>query len=593
MRTPIDRSTWRMLAGYVKPQRRTVLFGGALVLLGGLAAAAQPLAAKALMDRLGSNGGITGLLALLVGLALAGAAISVVGDYLLERAGESVVLVARKRLARRLLSLRVPAVQRAEPGDLLSRFTGDTTLLREVCTHAFVALVTGSATTIVMVVMMGVMDLVLLGITLAVLLIVGLLAAAGMPMIEKASHAAQSAVGETGARLERVLGAFRTVKAAGAETREITAIERGAEDAWRAGVRSARWESLVHGSNTLAVQASFLAVLGVGGARVATGAMSLSALVAFLLFLFYLHEPIGQLLHAGSRLQIGIAAIRRLAEIETMPTEQTSSEAAQSDAVGERGAGLVFDDVRFRYGPDRPEVLRGVDIVVPAVGMTAFVGPSGAGKSTLFGLVERFHEPDSGRILLDGRDLADWDLARLRADIGYVEQDAPLLSGTLRDNLVYGRPDAAEEEIRDAVAQTRLDTLVDRLPDGLDTAVGHRGTFLSGGERQRVALARALIRRPRVLLLDEITSQLDAANEMAIRDVVTTAAKTMTVVVVAHRLSTVTQADRIVVLDNGTVRATGTHDELLVDEPLYADFAATQLLTGEGPGPADQDEDTE
>ncbi|MFD8496399.1 ABC transporter ATP-binding protein [Amycolatopsis sp. NPDC059657] len=580
MRTPIDRSAWRMLVGYVKPQRRTVLFGGALVLLGGLAAAAQPLAAKALVDRLDSRAGITGLLALLVGLALAGAAISVVGDYLLERAGESVVLVARKRLARRLISLRVPAVQRAEPGDLLSRFTSDTTLLREVCTHAFVALVTGTATTIVMVVMMGFMDLALLGITLAVLLLVGLLAAAGMPMIEKASHAAQSAVGETGARLERVLGAFRTVKAAGAETREIAAIERGAEDAWRAGVRSARWESLVHGANTLAVQASFLAVLGIGGARVATGAMSLSSLVAFLLFLFYLHEPIGQLLHAGSRLQIGLAAIRRLSEIETLPAERTASDGAEPAVVGQRGEGLVFEDVRVRYGPDRPEVLCGVSVDIPAVGMTAFVGPSGAGKSTLFGLVERFHEPDSGRILLDGRDLKNWDLASLRADIGYVEQDAPLLSGTLRDNLVYGRPDASEDEIRDTVAQTRLDTLVDRLPDGLDTAVGHRGNFLSGGERQRVALARALIRRPRLLLLDEITSQLDAANEMAIRDVVTRVAKTMTVIVVAHRLSTVTQADRIVVLDNGIVRATGTHDELLANDLLYADFAATQLLTG-------------
>ncbi|NKE59893.1 ABC transporter ATP-binding protein [Lentzea sp. PSKA42] len=573
-----------MLAGYVRPQRRSVLFGGSLVLLGGLAAAAQPLAAKALVDRLGTGEAITGLLALLVGLALAGAVIAMVGDYVLERAAESVVLVARNRLTRRLLSLRVPAVQRAEPGDLLSRFTSDTTLLREVCTHALVALVTGSVTTVVMVVMMGVMDLALLGVTLAVLLVVGLLAGAGLPMIEKASHAAQSAIGETGARMERVLGAFRTVKAAGAEAREIAAIERGAEDAWRAGVRSARWESLVHGSNTLAIQASFLAVLGIGGARVATGAISLSTLVAFLLFLFYLTEPIGQLLHAGSRLQIGLAAVRRLSEVEEMPAEQTGSGGALADAVGRHEGRLVFEDVRFRYGPDLPEVLRGVSVDVPAVGMTAFVGPSGAGKSTLFGLVERFHEPDSGRILLDGRDLADWDLVSLRAGIGYVEQDAPLLSGTLRDNLIYGRPDATEEEIRDAVAQTRLDTLVDRLPDGLDTAVGHRGNFLSGGERQRVALARALVRRPRLLLLDEITSQLDAANEMAIRDVVTTAAKTMLVLVVAHRLSTVTQADRIVVLDNGTVRATGTHDELLASDSLYADFAATQLLTGERDG---------
>ncbi|MCC8242794.1 ABC transporter ATP-binding protein [Saccharothrix luteola] len=582
MRTPIDRAAWRTLVGYVRPQRRTVLFGGMLVLLGGLAAAAQPLAAKGLVDRLGSGGGITGLLALLVGLALAGAALAVAGDYLLERAAESVVLVARKRLARRLLSVRVPAVQRAEPGDLLSRFTGDTTLLREVCTHALVALVTGSVTTTVMVVMMGVMDLVLLGVTLVVLLVVGLLALAGLPMIEKASHAAQTAVGETSARLERVLGAFRTVKAAGAEGREVAVIERGIEDAWRAGLRSARWESLVHGANGLAVQVAFLAVLGIGGARVATGAVPLSTMVAFLLFLFYLHEPIGQLLEAGSKLQVGLAAVRRLDEVDRMPVESAGTGGAEVD--GRCAARLTFSDVRFRYGPDRPEVLRGVSVDVPAVGITAIVGPSGAGKSTLFALVERFHEPDSGRILLDGLDLADWDLAELRAGIGYVEQDAPLLSGSLRENLVYSRPRATEEEVRDVVAQTRLDALVERLPDGLDTPVGHRGTFLSGGERQRVALARALLARPRLLLLDEITSQLDAANEVAIRDVVSAAAKTMTVLVVAHRLSTVARADRIVVVDDGTVRATGTHDELVLADPLYAGFAATQLLTGESGG---------
>ena len=335
----------------------------------------------------------------------------------------------------------------------------------------------------------------------------------------------------------------------------------------------------MHGSNTLAIQAAFLAVLGIGGARVATGAISLSTLVAFLLFLFYLTEPIGQLLHAGSRLSVGLAAVRRLSEVEEMESEPAGT--VQAGAAAKDGARLVFEDVRFRYGPELPEVLRGVSVDVPVTGMTAFVGPSGAGKSTLFALVERFHEPSAGRILMDGRDLADWDLASLRAGVGYVEQDAPMLSGTLRDNLVYGRPDATEEEIRDAVAHTRLDSLVERLREGLDTPVGHRGNFLSGGERQRVALARALIRRPRLLLLDEITSQLDAANEMAIRDVVTTAAKTMTVLVVAHRLSTVTQADRIVVVDNGTVRASGTHDELVASDSMYADFAATQLLAGE------------
>lgn len=184
--------------------------------------------------------------------------------------------------------------------------------------------------------------------------------------------------------------------------------ERGADNTWRAGVRSAGWESLVHGSNGLAVQASFLAVLGIGGARVAPGAISLSALVAVLLFLFYLHEPIGQLLHAGSRLQIGLAAVRRLSEVDQMEAEPLGT--GDDEVAGEGGARLTFVDVRFRYGPDRPEVLRGVSVDVPASGMTAFVGPSGAGKSTLFALIERFYEPSAGRILLDGRDLADWDL---------------------------------------------------------------------------------------------------------------------------------------------------------------------------------------
>jgi ABC-type multidrug transport system fused ATPase/permease subunit len=192
---------------------------------------------------------------------------------------------------------------------------------------------------------------------------------------------------------------------------------------------------------------------------------------------------------------------------------------------------------------------------------------------------KRFYEPDAGRVLVDGRDVRDWPLGELRAAIGYVEQDAPVLSGTLRENLLFGAPDASDDDLREVVRTTRLDGMVARLPDGLDTLVGHRGTRLSGGERQRVAIGRALLRRPRLLLLDEATSQLDAVNETALRDTIADAARTTTVLVVAHRLSTVTMADRIVVLDAGRVRAVGTHAELLSADPLYAELAATQFLT--------------
>jgi ABC-type multidrug transport system fused ATPase/permease subunit len=235
--------------------------------------------------------------------------------------------------------------------------------------------------------------------------------------------------------------------------------------------------------------------------------------------------------------------------------------------------------VWFRYRPDDSTwVHRDLNFELPPGGVTAIVGPSGAGKTTVFALLERFYEPQRGTIAIDGRDVHAWSLPELRAGIGYLEQDAPILAGTLRDNLCLAVPDAPDQQLEAVLALTRLDGLPARLPHGLDMPVGHRGVTLSGGERQRIALARALLRRPRLLLLDEATSQLDAANELALREVITRVAQTTTVLVIAHRLSTVTSADRILVMDAGRVRAAGTHAELLAADDLYRQLAATQLL---------------
>ncbi|MFE7613738.1 ABC transporter ATP-binding protein [Streptomyces celluloflavus] len=586
------RRTWRILYGHIRPHRAAIALGGLLTLIGTLTGLVQPMAAKELVGRLGGEGSITGLLVGLTVLVVAGTAISSVGAYVLERTAESVVLVARRQLVGRLLRLRMPAVERVPPGDLMSRVTSDTTLLRAVTTRSMVSAATGALTLVGAIVMMALLDPVLLGVTLGVIVLIGSALGLVLPRISKATQQAQASVGAISAALERTFGAFRTVKASGAEAREGAVIEAASREAWQHGVRAAKWQSVAMSSIGLAVQVSFLAVLGVGGARVASGTVDIATLVAFLLYLFYLIDPISHLVEAASAYQVGSAAIARMAEAEQLEVESTGGEPADGEAatpVAGPPASVAFENVSFRYGPELAPVHHGVSFTVPGGGLTAFVGPSGAGKTTVFGLIERFYEVTGGRVLVDGEDVRNWPLDRLRATIGFVEQDAPVLAGTLRENLVFAAPDATDAQIAEVLARTKLDGLVARLPEGLQTPVGHRGSKLSGGERQRVAIARALLRRPRLLLLDEATSQLDAVNELALRETVARAAESTTVLVVAHRLSTVTLADRIVVMEAGRVRAVGTHAELVSGDPLYGELAATQFLASAPEGGATGD----
>ncbi|MGW7422668.1 ABC transporter ATP-binding protein [Streptomyces sp. NPDC054813] len=573
-------SAFRLLLSYVRPHRWALLAGAVLSLLTGATGLLLPLVARGLIEDLSHDRSISGKLLAMAGLVVTNTVLGALGSYVLRRTAESVVLGARRTLSSYLLRLRITAVDRTEPGDLMARITSDTTLLREVTTDSLVALGTGGLTLVATVVMMGVVDPVLLGVTLAVIAGAGMVLGTIVPRINRASRRAQDAVGVMGASLERVLGALRTVKASGAEHREERALHEAAEESWRQSVRAAKWSAAAGNTAGLAMQLAFITVLAVGGARVATGAIGIGTLVAFLLYVFYLMSPIQQVVGAVTQYQTGAGALARIQEALQLPSEPPA-QPAELPSAGAEPAALTFTDVRFRYADDLPYVHHGVSFAIPARGMTAFVGPSGAGKTTVFSLIERFYDPESGAITLDGRPLPDWELPLLRSAIGYVEQDAPVLSGSLKDNLLLGNPEAGEDAVTRVLKTTRLDGLVARLPQGLETLVGHRGTKLSGGERQRVAIARALLRRPRLLLLDEATSQLDAVNEAALRDTVADVARSTTVLVVAHRLSTVTMADRIVVMDTGRVRAVGTHRELVAADPLYAELAATQFLAAE------------
>ncbi|MFJ9791002.1 ABC transporter ATP-binding protein [Streptomyces globosus] len=595
--TTMKDSAIRSLLGHARPQRKALIAGAALSALGGAAGLAQPLVAKSFVETLAVDGPVSRQVLLLALLIVGGALTSAFGMYAVERAAESVVLGARRQLISRLPRLRVADLDQRPPGDLISRVTADTTLLREAATNNLVDTLIGSVTLLGMLVLMAWLDIVLFLAVLGVVLAIGACTALVMPRIARASKEAQEALGELGSGLERLLGAIRTVKASGAEQRESTALEGSAHGAWQAGLRAARWGAVAGTSSGLVVQLAFLTVLGLGGARVANGSMSVASLIGFLLYLFYLVGPVAQLASGISGLQVGTAAIRRIHEVLELPTEEGEEPAGsggtaggraaaaaegedgnEGGAVADQGAGIVFRDVVFRYREDGRPVLDGACFEIGPGGLTAVVGPSGTGKSTLFALLERFYDIDGGSITVDGRDLRDWNPAELRRNIGYVEQDAPVLAGTLRDNLMLAASGASPDDLRRVLEQVRLTALVDSLPQGLDTEVGHRGAALSGGQRQRIAIARALLRRPRLLLLDEATSQLDALNESELREVVAEIARTTTVVVIAHRLSTVTGARRILVLEDGRVRAAGTHAELLREGGLYARLAATQSL---------------
>jgi ABC-type multidrug transport system fused ATPase/permease subunit len=566
-------AAWRILLAQVRPHRGRIIAGGLFGLAGGTAGLIQPVAAKVVTEALMAGTPVFGRVAALASLLVVGAAFSAYARYLLQVAGENVVRAARDRLTARIFRLRVADFDRLEPGDLMSRLTSDITLLRSATTSAVVTGATGLVLGLGAIALMATTDLVLLAATAAILALNLAVMALVMPRITAATQRTQAAVGLLGAIVERVLGAYRTVKASGAERRESARAADASGTVWRHAVTAARWQSASGVLGTLSTQITFLVVLGIGGMRVSAGTLTLPSLIMFLFCLMYLSGPVGQILSAITQVQVGLAAVRRLQEVDHLAAEPLEPPAAPAGA----GATSVrFRGVSFGYGG--PAVLDNVDVSVAPMTMTAVVGPSGAGKTTLFALLERFYDVEDGAVEVGGRDVRDWPLAELRASIGYVEQDAPILAGTLRDNLRYAAPEATDEEIRDVLDRARLTPLLDQLPQGLDTPIGHRGTTLSGGQRQRIAVARALLRRPRLLLLDEITSQLDAAAELALRQAVEDIAATTTVIVIAHRLSTVVNADTIIVLEEGRVRAAGTHQELLTTDGLYRDLAAGQSL---------------
>jgi len=542
---------------------------------------AQPLLVSRVISAVQDSRPAGGLAAFLAVILIVGAGLDAVQSFLLQRTAEGVVLSTRRVLAKRVFALPVVEYDQRRTGDLMSRIGTDTTLLRAVVTSGLIDIASSAVLVIGAAVAMALIDLVLLGVTLVAVALGALVITLASPRIRALSRLTQVRVGEMTSAVERSLSAVRTIRASGATDREVDGVVEAARGAYDTGVNTARLQALIAPAITVTTQGSFLAVLSIGGARVASGAITVAALVSFVLYLFLLILPLTRLAQSWTQLQTGLGALARIEELRLIPVEN-AHDLELGTATWPDAPALELREVDFDFTDSaggRTPVLREVSLTVARGSRTALVGPSGAGKSTILALVERFYDVAAGAVLVGGVDVRERPREDLRAGLGYVEQDSPVLAGTLRENLVLAAPDADEAAQRAVLASVNLLGVVERSPLGLDAPVGEEGVLLSGGERQRLAIARTLLARPALMLLDEPTASLDARNEAALRVAIDAAAADgRTLLVVAHRLSTVVDSDQIVVLDAGWVVATGTHADLLQASPLYAELARSQLL---------------
>ncbi|MEU8463988.1 ABC transporter ATP-binding protein [Streptomyces sp. NPDC029003] len=598
-----------MNIGALVRRHRLLLGAGVLLGLGGTAATLlQPLLIGDLIEAVALDRSMTWPILLIAGLFLLDAVFAAAHFYLIGRAGENIVLDMRTTLTGRLLHSRIRAFNQLEHGDVFTRTVADTSLARVALSSSVSQLITSALSTIGCVAVMAWIDWRLLLVTAGCLGAASAVALGLARAVRTAAVVNRTDTSAFGSGLLRVLGALTTVKASRAERREARHIGELADAARVSGIRVTRLSALLMPAMNVGTQVSLAVVIAWGMARTATGALPIEDLTAFIMYLFYLVSPLVMLFLSLGELQQGRAAIDRvkeLAEIETetdgvygdgygdgskAPPRPTATAGVTTGAVA---AGAVaasaaeppaveFADVVFAHAGAEAPTLDGISFALPRTGVTAVVGPSGAGKTTLFQLIERFHTPDRGSIRLAGTDTAALPLDELRSRIGLVEQEAPLMRGTVRENLTYAQPDASDAEIAEAVSAAHLTEVIAALPAGLDTRLGEAGTGLSGGQRQRLAIARALLTRPDVLLLDEATSHLDSDSEEALRRAIADIGSRCQVLTIAHRLTTTIDADRILVIEDGRLRAHGSHAELMDRDATYRRLAGRQLAPAAG-----------
>lgn len=589
-------SRFNVLWSFVRPYLPILVLGLTLALIVSAMGLASPLVTKWVLDTLEVGGSLRDPVLVLLGLLVIGAVVGWFQWIMLGKLAEDVVYDARRRMILRYLGARVLELLKKSPGELVTRVTSDTVLLNQAASSSLIGIINGVIMLVGSVILMATLDGVLLITALIAVIVVVLSFVLLMPAIAKAEERAQASLGELGSELEGTVRAIKTVKSSGAEERRTAKLLHHAAESRKHSMRSVRIGAGVWTIAGTGIELAIIAVLAIGAFRVSEGHLTVSAMVAFLLYVWGLTGPVMELAQNLTTLQSGLAAAARIRQIEEIPLEEPEADAAhESESVStapepaveaETNALLELRDITVKYGNDAEPAVEGIDLALPEHGHIALVGPSGAGKTTLFSLMLRFVEPQTGEVRLQGSPYARLTHAKARSAFAYVEQETPVVPGTIRENLLFANPEATEERLNAVLDGLQLSNKVAELPFGLDTVLTE--TNVSGGQRQRIALARALLAEPRILLLDEATAQVDGVTEAAIQRVISDRAEEALVLTIAHRLSTVIDADEIVVMDRGSIVARGTHERLLATNDLYRELVtALRIDTAGDPSTAD------
>ena len=592
---PRERASRQQVArlfGYVRPYWPVMTLAAVALLLTSGIGLLFPWVMQNLVDAVfakmdGSE--LNRITLLLVGAFLLNAVFRFVQGYALAWVGERVVADLRRQTYARLHTLGLRFFNERRVGELISRLASDVSVVRAALTNNIVEVLGQTVLFIGSLVLMLALNWRLSLFILALAPVISIGAAVFGRRLRGLSTEVQDQIAEGNAAAEEALANVRVVKAFTREPFETQRYDSVVQSALNAAMRVTAWRSAFGSTMAFLGFGAIAAILWFGGQEVLAGRLSAGSLVAFLVYGANIGAALGTFAGLYAQIQEALGASRRVFELlDEHPDIADAPDAIALDHVEGR---ITFDSVSFSYNDapslnselatasaDTPRVLHDIALDIQPGEVLALVGPSGAGKTTLFNLIPRFYDPTHGAVRVDGHDLRDLTLTSLRGAIGIVPQETQLFSGTVRENLRYGRLDATDAEIEAAARAANAAQFIEQLPDGYDTRVGERGVKLSGGQRQRVAIARAILKDPRILLLDEATSSLDSESERLVAEALDNLMRNRTTVIIAHRLSTVQRADRIAVLDAGHLVELGTHADLLALDGLYARLYRMQFV---------------